>query len=203
MMGAAMHCDAAGCLGPPQAEPSANYSWPYLRRTARHRLLTRQLCAASVAPQRNRLFQVIPAERSQYFTAAGRQGASSARLIALAAVAERLKKSRHAATNSFITVSSPHFVADGNHVLSRRRAQKRVRRAKQTSGAGQGRKRRKPDKEKRPRRPRARTIGSSRKPIEHANGRGALTFKPPAKLWVEFSAPDPDPLGAAVEPGGI
>lgn len=105
-------------LEPPQAELFANYIWPYLRSTARHRLPTRQLCAASVAPQRNRLSQVIPAERSQYFTAAGRQGASSARLIALAAVTERLKKSRHAAANSFITVSSPHSLRVGTVCLA-------------------------------------------------------------------------------------
>jgi hypothetical protein len=69
--------------------------------TARQLLLTRQLFAASVAPQRNRLAQLIPPEWSQSLAAAGRHGASSARSIAFAAVAERATKT-HAEINSFM-----------------------------------------------------------------------------------------------------
>jgi hypothetical protein len=64
-----------------------NYNCPYLCSTARQRLLTRQLFAASVAPQRSKLSQLIPPERSQSIAAAGRHGASSARSMAFAEVA--------------------------------------------------------------------------------------------------------------------
>ncbi len=61
-------------------------SCPYFRNTWRHELLIRQLCAASVAPQRSRLLQVIPPEWSHSRAAAGLHGASSARSIAPALV---------------------------------------------------------------------------------------------------------------------
>jgi hypothetical protein len=85
----------------PAAGDSLIYSCPYLCNTARQRLLTRQLCAASVAPQRKRLAQVIPPERSQNLAAAGRHGANSARSIAFAALAEMATKT-HAEINSFM-----------------------------------------------------------------------------------------------------
>ena len=45
-------------------------------------------CAASVAPQRSMLLQVMPPERSHSLAAAGRQGARSLMSIALAVVME-------------------------------------------------------------------------------------------------------------------
>src|ERR1700722_634963 len=67
----------------------------------------RQLWAASVAPQRIRLLHVMPPERSHILAAAGLHGASSARSIALAAVAVRPIK-KHAATIVFMLGSIPH-----------------------------------------------------------------------------------------------
>jgi hypothetical protein len=61
---------------------NAAHNCPYLCKTARQGLPTRQLCAASVEPQRTRLFHVMPPWRSQNLAAAGLQGASSARSIA-------------------------------------------------------------------------------------------------------------------------
>src|SRR5690349_23001184 len=85
--------------------PSGGYNCPYLRSTARHSLPTRQLWAASVAPQRNKLVQVMPPELSHSRAAAGLQGASSARSIALAAEPESASNgpiTRHAKTAVFI-----------------------------------------------------------------------------------------------------
>jgi hypothetical protein len=67
----------------------------------------RQLWAASVAPQRIRLLHVMPPERSHILAAAGLHGASSARSIALAAVAVRPIK-KHAATIVFMLGSIRH-----------------------------------------------------------------------------------------------
>jgi hypothetical protein len=84
----------------------AVYSCPYLWSTARQSLEMRQLWAASVAPQRIRLLHVMPPERSHILAAAGLHGASSARSIALAAVAVRPIK-KHAATIVFMLGSIP------------------------------------------------------------------------------------------------
>jgi hypothetical protein len=83
----------------------SDHNCPYLRNTARHSLPTRQLCAAKIAPQRRRLVQVIPSERSHNRAAAGRHGASSARSIAFAAVPENATSgpiNKHAARTVFI-----------------------------------------------------------------------------------------------------
>ena len=93
-----------------------DHSWPYFRNTARHWSPTRQLWAASVAPQRRRLFQVMPPSRSQSLAAAGRHGASSARSIAFAAVAERAKKAQNKTQRLELASSSvvPHYLADSH-----------------------------------------------------------------------------------------
>jgi hypothetical protein len=83
----------------------AVYSCPYLWSTARQSLPMRQLWAASVAPQRIRLLQVMPPERSHILAAAGLHGASSARSIALAAVAVKPIR-KHAATIVFMLGST-------------------------------------------------------------------------------------------------
>ncbi len=85
-----------------------DYSCPYLRSTTRQLSPTRQLWAASVAPQCKRLFQLIPPERSHSLAAAGRHGASSARSTALAAVAETPNR-MHAAMRSFIFSRPSNF----------------------------------------------------------------------------------------------
>jgi hypothetical protein len=64
------------------------YSWPYRLRTSRQWSPTRWLLAARVAPQRSRLLQVMPPDRSQNFAAARRQAASSFRSSAPAPVAD-------------------------------------------------------------------------------------------------------------------
>jgi hypothetical protein len=71
----------------------------------------RQLLAASVAPQRSRLFQLIPPSRSHILAAAGLHGESSARSMALAAVMETPSK-KQTATIVFITVSVPRYFWD-------------------------------------------------------------------------------------------
>src|SRR5262249_56238365 len=63
----------------------------YRLRTRRQPLPPRELLAASGAPQGSRLPHVIPPERSQNRAAAGRQGARSFMMSALAAVTERPK----------------------------------------------------------------------------------------------------------------
>jgi len=85
----------------------ADYSCPYLWSTARQSPLMRQLWAASDAPQRARLLHDMPAERSHILAAAGLHGASSARSIALAAVAVRPIR-KQAATIVFMLGSIPH-----------------------------------------------------------------------------------------------
>ena len=84
------------------------YSCPYFRSTSRHELPTRQLWAASVAPHRSKLLQVMPAERSHSRAAAGLHGASSARSTAPALVL-KAPTIRHAASTVFIT-ESPLFI---------------------------------------------------------------------------------------------
>jgi len=94
----------------------SDYNCPYLRNTARQSLPTRQLCAASTAPQRNRFVQVIPSERSHNRAAAGRHGASSARSIAFAAVPENATSgpiNKHAARIVFILNRPSLFVRSG------------------------------------------------------------------------------------------
>jgi hypothetical protein len=95
--------DAAALRGQEVGRPT--YSWPYLRSIARHSLPTRQLFAASVAPQRNRLVHVMPPERSQSNAAAGRHGVNSARSIALAEPAKRPTKTHVEMTNSFTSLA--------------------------------------------------------------------------------------------------
>lgn len=92
--GKAISPEALGC-GPA-------YNCPYLCSTARHSLLTRQLFAASVAPHRSRLYQVIPPERSQSIAAAGRHGINSARSIAFAELAKSPTKTHVETSNSFM-----------------------------------------------------------------------------------------------------
>src|SRR5262249_61670116 len=77
----------------PQRElgPTGCQSCPYRLRTMRQPLPTRELLAASVAPQRSRLLHVIPPERPQNRAAAGRQGTRSFLVRRLAAVTARLK----------------------------------------------------------------------------------------------------------------
>ena len=87
----------------------AVYSCPYFLSTSRHVLPTRQLCAASVAPQRSKLLQVMPPERSHSLAAAGLQGASSARSTALALVVHTPIR-RHAASIVFMRGQSLVFV---------------------------------------------------------------------------------------------
>ncbi len=65
----------------------------------------RQLWAASVSPQRTKLFHVMPPERSQSLAAADLHGASSARSIAWLLVAQT-PRSRQAAIMTFMLVSS-------------------------------------------------------------------------------------------------
>jgi hypothetical protein len=84
---------------------ACDYNCPYLRSTARHSLPMRQLWAASVAPQRNRLFQVMPPVRSHIRAAAGLHGASSAKSMAFAAEPESATNgpiNRHAKSTGFI-----------------------------------------------------------------------------------------------------
>src|SRR5208282_1895443 len=85
------------------------YSCPYFFSTSRHVLPTRQLCAASVAPQRSKLPKVMPPERSHSLAAAGLQGASSARSTALAVVVHTPIR-RHAASIVFMLGQSLVFV---------------------------------------------------------------------------------------------
>jgi hypothetical protein len=94
------------CIPKTEIGGQAVYSCPYLWSTARQSLETRQLWAASVAPQRIRLLHVMPPERSHILAAAGLHGASSARSIALAAVAVRPMR-MHAATIVFMLGSIP------------------------------------------------------------------------------------------------
>src|ERR1700730_1873805 len=68
------------------------YSWPYRLRTSRQLFPTRKLWAAKVAPQRIRLLQVMPPERSQNLAAAGWQGARSCISRAPASVLDRPRK---------------------------------------------------------------------------------------------------------------
>src|SRR5580704_16999702 len=106
----------------------ADYSCPYLWSTARQSLETRQLWAASVAPQRARLLHDMPAERSHNLAAAGLHGASSARSIALAAVAVRPIK-KQAANIVFMLGSIPHVCWEAACLLAdRQKIQHFVRR---------------------------------------------------------------------------
>jgi hypothetical protein len=74
-------------------------SCPYLLRTARHPFPISAPFAARVAPQRNRLFQFIPAERSQNFAAAGLHGAKS--FISIADAVEVIATKRNNAGQVF------------------------------------------------------------------------------------------------------
>jgi hypothetical protein len=56
---------------------TAGYSCPYRLRTSRQLSPIRKLLAARVAPQRSKLLQFMPPERSQNRAAAGRHGAKS------------------------------------------------------------------------------------------------------------------------------
>jgi len=59
----------------------------------RQLLPTRELLAASVAPHRSKLLQVMPPVRSHNRAAAGRQGAKSFMSTALAVVMDKAKSS--------------------------------------------------------------------------------------------------------------
>src|SRR5437764_13851884 len=95
-----------------------DHSCPYLRSTARHSPPTRQLWAASVAPQRNRLVQLMPPERSHSRAAAGLHGASSAKSMALAAEPESASNgpiNRHVKTAVFILNRPSVILRSGLH----------------------------------------------------------------------------------------
>ena len=88
------------------------HSCPYRFRTWRQLFPTRPLLAAKVAPQRSRLLQVMPPERSQSRAAAGRQGAKSFMSMALAVVTEN---PRNKIPNSDLVMSltPPPVVGEG------------------------------------------------------------------------------------------
>jgi hypothetical protein len=99
---------------------ACDYSCPYLRSTARHWLPMRQLWAASVAPQRNRLVQVMPPVRSHIRAAAGLHGASSAKSMAFAVEPESATNgpiNRHAKSTGFILKIPRRFLG---RVLNKR-----------------------------------------------------------------------------------
>src|SRR5689334_4084926 len=95
-----------------------DHNCPYLRSTARHSPPTRQLWAASVAPQRKRLLQLMPPERSHSRAAAGLHGASSAKSMALAAEPESASNgpiNRHVKTAVFILNRPSVILGRGLH----------------------------------------------------------------------------------------
>ena len=80
----------------------AIYSCPYRRKTSRQLFPTWKLCAARAEPQRSRLLQFMPPERSQNRAAAGLHGAKSCMSTACAIVADRPTKNN--ANTTFLII---------------------------------------------------------------------------------------------------